>query len=129
MAGENTIERKKRIMLSLGEFLKKAETFLNRSDQEKKLDESSSSMILYHLVHIAAALVAGDEDIALRLKAWVEEYGEKLRVGNREDYFQNSLNKINAGLERVLDPHVETGPGSGTQLDHHLDFINQIHLY
>lgn len=128
MAEEKTSEQKAKIAAGLETFLKKTELCVNRPNRGENLDQSPCSMVLYHLVHIVAALATGDEEIANQLKTWLGEHGEKLRVCNREEYFENNMAKINASLNRILDPTIETGPGSGTQLDSYLDFINQINL-
>ncbi|MDP2944231.1 MAG: hypothetical protein Q8N57_01495 [bacterium] len=80
-------------------------------------------MILYHIVHISEGLGEGDENLAIIISDWMKDYEEEFRFCTTEDDFPKLTDQVKKNTNRVLDPDIPTGKGSGTKLNEHLFFI------
>lgn len=110
---KTTVEQK------LKRFLQKAKRYLEGSEK----NESNYYMILYHIVHISEGLSEGDENLAAIISDWMENNGKKFRDCATEDDFYKLTGRVKKNTNRVLDPDIPTGKGSGAKLNEHLFFI------
>ncbi|MCX6794852.1 MAG: hypothetical protein NTY31_02620 [Candidatus Falkowbacteria bacterium] len=77
-------------------------------------------MILYHIVHISEGLAEGDENLATIISSWMKDHEEEFRFCTTEDDFHKMTNQVKKNADRVIDPEIQTGEGSGTNLNEHL---------
>lgn len=123
MVKPNCIEMKTTsVEQKLKKFFQKAKKYL----EEPEKSENNCYMILYHIVHISEGLAEGDDNLATIISDWMKDNGDKFRDCATEDDFYKLTGQVKKNTDRVIDPDIPTGKGSGTNLNEYLHFISDL---
>lgn len=102
----------------------KIEKFLEKCQDhlENVIEPGYSTMTLYYINHILAALKKKDKKTVEKIQEFMDKNRSKLEASSPAEYVKKNLQEIDDRLERLLHPEA-VSPTSGTNLNHYLDFI------